>query len=132
MAELPQALSCLLTLEENVQIDQTMLPTRDRFSLRLTIYCWRYLQQLSAASNIPLETVQPEQIKAWVHQDQQLQDAQHTDRAFFDWFSHLLASSLQPLTAISQHHQVSIKDLSLDQIINWFQHSCQARLAKNA
>jgi hypothetical protein len=134
MAELrlPQTLTHLLTLEENAQIDQTMLPTRDRFSIRLTIYCWRYLQQLSVGTHTPLEQLQPEQISTWVHQDQQLQNTQDADIAFFDWFSHLLASSLPPLTAISQHHQVSMNDLTLDQIIEGFQRSCQTCLAKDA
>lgn len=123
MAELPQALSSLLTLEENAQIDQTLLPTRDRFSIRLTIYCWRYLQQLSIKLKIPIESLQPAQIKKWVSKDTQLQDGQHVDVEFMDWFSHLVTASLKPLGAIAQYNQVSINDLTLNQVIHWYTQS---------
>lgn len=123
MAELPQALSSLLTLEENAQIDQTLLPTRDRFSIRLTVYCWRYLQQLSTKLQTPIESLQPEQINEWVSKDTQLQDSQQVDADFMDWFSYLVTSSLKPLGAISQHNQVPISDLTLDQVISWYTQS---------
>ena len=123
MAELPQALSDLLTLEENAQIDQTLLPTRDRFSIRLTVYCWRYLQQLSTKLQTPIESLQPEQINDWVSKDTQLQDGQHVDADFIGWFSYLVTSSLKPLSAIAQHNQLPIQDLTLEQIITWYQQS---------
>ncbi|WP_299484497.1 hypothetical protein [Acaryochloris sp. IP29b_bin.137] len=120
MAELPQSLSGLLTLEENAQIDQTLLPTRERFSIRLTVYCWRYLQQLSEKLQTPIESLQSEQIHEWVAKDTQLQEGQHVDAAFMDWFSHLVTSSLNPLGAISQHYQVPIKDLTLKKVMGWY------------
>ncbi len=120
MAEIPQALSSLLTLEENAQIDQTMLPTRERFSIRLTVYCWRYLQQLSAKLQTPIESLQPEQINEWVSKDTQLQEGQHVDADFIDWFSYLVTSSLKPLGAIAQQNQVHIHDLTLDTVIHWY------------
>lgn len=123
MAELPQALSDLLTLEENAQIDQTLLPTRDRFSIRLTVYCWRYLQQLSTKLQTPIESLQPEQINDWVSKDTQLQDGQHVDADFIDWFSYLVTSSLKPLSTIAQQNQLPIQDLTLEQIITWYQQS---------
>lgn len=120
MAELPQALSDLLTLEENAQIDQTMLPTRDRFSIRLTVYCWRYLQQISIQLQSAIETLEPEQITAWVQADAQLHQNAQVDPEFIDWFSHLLTSSLKPLMAIAKQEQTSIYSLTLEQIIHWF------------
>ncbi len=123
MAELPQALSDLLTLEENAQIDQTMLPTRDRFSIRLTVYCWRYLQQLSTKLQTPIEELQPEQINEGVATDTQLQEGQHVDADFIGWFSYLVTSSLKPLGAIAQQNQVSINELVLEDITKWYQQS---------
>lgn len=120
MAELPQSLSSLLTLEENTQINQTLLPTRERFSIRLTVYCWRYLQQLSTKLQTPIESLQSEQIHEWVSKDTQLQDGQQVDAAFIDWFSHLVTSSLKPLTAIAQQYQVSINDLTLENVVDWY------------
>ncbi|WP_299415331.1 hypothetical protein [Acaryochloris sp. IP29b_bin.148] len=120
MAELPQSLSGLLTLEENAQIDQTLLPTRERFSIRLTVYCWRYLQQLSEKLQTPIESLKSEQIHEWVAKDTQLQEGQHVDADFMDWFSHLVTSSLKPLDAIAQQHQVPIHDLTFDKVIHWY------------
>lgn len=123
MAELPQSLSSLLTLEENAQIDQTLLPTRERFSIRLTVYCWRYLQQLSEKLQTPIESLKSEQIHEWVAKDTQLQEGQHVDADFMDWFSHLVTSSLKPLGAIAKHYQVSIHELALEDITQWYQQS---------
>jgi len=110
----------LLTLEENGQIDQTLLPTRERFSIRLTVYCWRYLQRLSQQQQTPIESLQPEQIRDWIAQDTQLLAGPQVDADFVDWFSHLVTASLKPLGQISQQHQVSINELTLDKVINWY------------
>ncbi|NJK40150.1 MAG: hypothetical protein HC934_00030 [Acaryochloridaceae cyanobacterium SU_2_1] len=120
MAELPQALGNLLTLEENAQIDQTLLPSRDRFSIRLTTYCWRYLQGVSASLDRSIETLQPDQILAWVEADDQLHNNAQVDPEFIAWFSHLLASSLKPLRAIAEQRGTPINHLALEQVIDWF------------
>ena len=69
MPDLPPVLNDLLTSAECAQIDQTLLPTRDRFSIRLTIYCWRYLQQISAGLGVAIAQLQPQHITTWMQQD---------------------------------------------------------------
>jgi hypothetical protein len=41
-----------LSLEECSQIEQTLLPTRDDFLIRITVYSWRYLQQASTGLGV--------------------------------------------------------------------------------
>lgn len=120
MAELPQALSSLLTPAENTQIDQTLLPTRERFSIRLTVYCWRYLQQISTQLQIPIESLSSPQIQDCISKDTQLLAGPQVDADFIDWFSHLVTSSLQPINQIAQQEQVHIKNLTLEVIISWY------------
>lgn len=125
MSELPQTLSSLLTHAENAQIDQTLLPTRKRFSIRLTVYCWRYLQHISHQQQIPIESLSPETITEWIARDTQLLAAPQVDTDFIDWFSYLVTSSLKPLNEIAQHsNQVKINDLTLEQILKWYEQSC--------
>lgn len=120
MAELPQALSSLLTPAENTQIDQTLLPTRERFSIRLTVYCWRYLQQISTQLKIPIESLSSPQIQDCIGKDTQLLAGPQVDADFIDWFSHLVTSSLKPLSAIALEDQVLINNLTLEAIISWY------------
>jgi len=120
MAELPQALSSLLTHAENTQIDQTLLPTRERFSIRLTVYCWRYLQQVSTQLQIPIESLSPLQIQDCISNDTQLLSGPQVDADFISWFSHLVTSSLKPLSAIAQQDQLHINELTLETIISWY------------
>ncbi|MGB8701005.1 MAG: hypothetical protein WCD18_16455 [Thermosynechococcaceae cyanobacterium] len=121
MFNLPESFNQLLTPEECTQIDQTLLPTRDRFSIRITVYSWRYLQEMSQALGIAIEDLQPDEIHEWLHQDSTLQTQTLADHSFIDWFSHLLISSRQPLTTIAQQKGINISQLTLSDIIGWFE-----------
>jgi hypothetical protein len=54
MLNLPESFNQFLSPEECAQIDQTLLPTRDRFSIRITVYSWRYLQQVSTGLGVAI------------------------------------------------------------------------------
>jgi hypothetical protein len=54
MLNLPESFNQLLSPEECAQIDQTLLPTRDRFSIRITVYSWLYLQQVSTGLGVAI------------------------------------------------------------------------------
>ena len=127
MPELSQALNDLLTTEECAAIDQTLLPTRDRFSIRITVYSWRYLQRASTALGIAIAELHPQQIKDWVQQDPTIGSQTNGDNQFSEWLSHLLTSSLPPLQAIAHHERTQIENLTLQQIINWFEEQVKAR-----
>jgi hypothetical protein len=128
MLNLPESFNQFLSPTECAQIDQTLLPTRDRFSIRITIYSWRYLQQVSTGLGIAVSDLQPQQITDWLHQDQSLQAQEHFDETFVDWFSNLLTSSLPPLQTIAKQEQTQIEQLTLTQIINWFHAKVTAAL----
>lgn len=128
MMNLPDSFSQFLSPEECAQIDQTLLPTRDRFSIRITVYSWRYLQQVSQGLGVPIVHLQPQQIADWLHRDASLHTQDHLDQSFVDWFSHLLNSSLVPLQKIAQQEATAIEKLTLPQIIHWFEAQVKASL----
>jgi hypothetical protein len=128
MMNLPDSFSQFLSPEECAQIDQTLLPTRDRFSIRITVYSWRYLQQVSQGLGIPIAHLQSPQITHWLHQDASLHTQNPLDQSFVDWFSHLLTSSLGPLQKIAQQEQIQVEQLTLPQIIHWFEAQVKAAL----
>ncbi len=123
---LSESLESLLTPEECAVIDQTLLPTRDRFSIRISVYSLRYLQQISAGLGVAIADLTPAQIKAWVRQEPQMQTQANLDESFADWFANLLTASLTPLQTIAQHEVVEIEDLTLAQIVAWFEHQVKA------
>ncbi len=125
---LPESLSALLTNSECLAIDQTLLPTRDRFSIRIAVYAQRYLKQVSEGLGVAIADLTPEQITAWLCQDEQMQASEHLDASFVDWFSNLLVTSLTPLGKIAQVNLISIEQVTFDQIVDWFQAQAKATL----
>jgi hypothetical protein len=128
MLNLPESLHQFLSPEECAQIDQTLLPTRDRFSIRITVYSWRYLQQVSEGLGIAIADLQPQHITDWLRHDASLQTSDHLDETFVDWFSNLLVSSRSPLATLAQETQTPIEQLTLTQIIDWFHAKVKATL----
>ena len=127
MPDLAPVLNDLLTPAECAQIDQTLLPTRDRFSIRLTIYCWRYLQQMSTALGVAIADLQPQQITDWMQQDPKMCAQAEGDPDFAVWFSHLVESALTPLQTIAQQERVAIEALTMAQIVGWYETQVNAR-----
>ena len=125
---LPEAFGGLLTEAECAQIDQTLLPTRDRFSIRITVYSWRYLLQLAQDLGIKVAELTPTQIEQRLQEDPQLHSQDNFDESFVAWFGNLLTSSLAPLQTIAQELNLEIEQLSLSQIISWFEQRVKASL----
>ncbi len=128
MLNLPESFNQFLTTEECVQIDQTLLPTRDRFSIRITVYSWRYLQQASQGLGVRIADLQPQQITDCLRQDSSLQAQELADESFMDLLGRLLISALTPLQKIAQQERVEIEALTLPQIISWFETQVKAAL----
>jgi hypothetical protein len=128
MLNLPESFNQFLSPEECAQIDQTLLPTRDRFSIRITVYSWRYLQQVSTGLGVAIADLQPQQITDWLKSDPQMQASEHLDETFTDWFGNLLTASLAPLGKIAQQKDVAIENLTIQQIIDWFEMQVKAAL----
>jgi hypothetical protein len=128
MLNLPESFNQFLTPEECTQIDGTLLPTRDRFSIRITVYSWRYLRQASQGLGVGIADLHPQQIEDWLRQDSSLQAQELADESFMDLFSRLLISALTPLQKIAQQENVEIEALTLSQIIAWFEAQVKAAL----
>lgn len=128
MLNLPESFNQLLSLEECAQIDQTLLPTRDRFSIRITVYSWRYLQQISLGLGLPMAELQLHHIQTWLQQDSILQSQELSDDTFRALFERLLVSSLEPLKKIAQYEETEIENLTLPQILSWFEAQVKSSL----
>lgn len=128
MLNFPESFGQFLSPEECTQIDQTLLPTRDRFSIRITVYSWRYLQQVSQGLGITIAELQPQQISTWIRQDASLNLQEPADESFIELFDRLLISSLVPLQKIAQQEKIAIEQLTLSQIIAWFEAQVKAAL----
>lgn len=128
MQNFPESFGQFLSPDECAQIDQTLLPTRDRFSIRITVYSWRYLQQVSQKLGIPIADLQPQQIRDWIREDESLNLQVPADGSFIELFDRLLISSLVPLQNIAQQENIAIEKLTLSQIIGWFEAQVKASL----
>lgn len=128
MLNFPESFGQFLSPEECAQIDQTLLPTRDRFSIRITVYSWRYLQQVSQGLGTTIAELQPQQISDWIRQDASLNLQAPADESFIELFDRLLISSLIPLQKIAQQENIAIEKLTLLQIIGWFEAQVKAAL----
>ena len=128
MLNFPESFDQFLSPEECAQIDQTLLPTRDRFSIRITVYSWRYLQRVSEGLGIPMADLQPQHIRDWIHQDATLQTSPVSDESFIELLDRLLVSSFGPLQKIARQESTVIERLTLPQIINWFEQQVKAAL----
>ncbi|MEO0378130.1 MAG: hypothetical protein AAF329_26735 [Cyanobacteria bacterium P01_A01_bin.17] len=128
MPEMPQAFNDLLTLEECTAIDQTLLPTRDRFSIRITVYSWRYLYKVSAGLETKIADLSTSQIYNWVGEDPKMAATEGQGEEFVGWFANLLHSSLKPLQQIAEANETGIENLTLAQIIHWFEQKVKTTL----
>jgi hypothetical protein len=125
---LPEAFNGLLTEAECALIDQTLLPTRDRFSIRITVYSWRYLLQVAQELGIKVTELTPMQIQDRLSLDPQLRSQANFDESFVDWFGNLLTSSLGAIRNIATQLNLEIEQLTLPQIVDWFEKRVKASL----
>jgi hypothetical protein len=128
MQDFPESLNQFLSPEECTEIDRTLLPTRDRFSIRIAVYSWRYLQRVSEGRGMAIADLQPQQIKDWIRQDATLQVPASTDESFIELLDRVLVSSLGPLHKIAQQENVAIEQLTVPQIISWFEQQVKSAL----
>ncbi|HEY9827183.1 MAG TPA: hypothetical protein V6D19_17230 [Stenomitos sp.] len=127
MTPFPDSFHEWLSPQECDIIDQTLLPTRDRFSIRMTVYSLRYLLHLSQPVGLNIETLDPQHIRTLLEQDKTLPVPE--EASVTDLLVRILSSSLKPLQAIAQQVNVPIEQLTLEQIIQWFKAQALANTA---
>lgn len=128
MTNLPQPPDQFLTPEECAEVDSTLMPARDRFSARVAIYALRSLKQVAEQAGVAIHELTEQQIINWVEQDPALRPEAGFDTNFKGFFAKLVIASLKPLRQISQETEVAIEDLTVVQVVNWFEQQAKLRL----
>jgi hypothetical protein len=115
-----------LTPEECAEVDKALLTSHDKFSTRVAVYALRSLKQIAQTNGVPIVQLEPQQIEAWVYQDESLQTG--IDREFRQFFSQLVIASMKPLRQIAAAAGVPIEAIELAQVINWFEQQAKLNL----
>jgi hypothetical protein len=119
-----------LTPEECLEVDKALLTSRDKFSARVAIYSLRSLKQIAQASGKPIANLDSTQIEDWIYQDESLQGG--IDNEFKKFFSKLVIASINPLNQIAAANGSTIEELSVQQVVAWFEAKAKAEMqAKN-
>jgi hypothetical protein len=128
MTQLPQPPDQFLTPEECAEVDATLMPARDRFTARVSIYSLRSLKQIAQETGIAINALTEQQIVDWVEQDPTLRPEDGFDPSFKRFFARLVISALRPLKQIAQEAGVTIENLSVPQVVNWFEKEAKLRI----
>lgn len=118
-----------LTQDECLEIDQSMLPARDRFSARVAVYAMRSLKQVSAEQGVAIEDLNAQQVGQWINRDPNLSEDKGFDGNFKGFFLQLVMASLRPLRAMSQAYDTPIESLTIPQVVAWFKQEADQRIA---
>ncbi|CAD5940695.1 hypothetical protein PA905_13410 [Planktothrix agardhii CCAP 1459/11A] len=120
-----------LTEDEAIQVDAALLSSKEKFSTRLAIYALRCLKEIAKNEDIKIENIKPEQVQSWVKNDHNFKEKLELDGNFNQFFSQLVISSLKPLKQVAQAENIPIQDLTIKQLINWFEHESQQNLGQD-
>jgi hypothetical protein len=121
----------LLTPAECQVIDSTLLPYRDKFATRLTIYALRTLQPLAEKLGISVGELPKDAIAAWVAAQPQLHQDADQASSFADWYAQILDAARRPLAQIATAAGVPPENLTVSQIVTWFEAKAKAELGVN-
>ncbi len=110
-----------LTPEESAQVDGALLTSKDKFSTRLAIYSLRCLRQIAAETGLTLEEIPAEQVKIWIKNDESLKENLDIDANFENFFTRLVMASLPPLKQVAQESAIPLQDLTVQQVVKWFE-----------
>jgi hypothetical protein len=108
-----------LTPEECLEVDKALLTAKDKFSARVSIYSLRSLKQIAQNSGKTIANLDPTQIEDWIYQDESLQGG--IDSEFKKFFSKLVIASINPLNQVAEANGSSIEELSVPQVVAWFE-----------
>ncbi len=110
-----------LTAEESAQVDAALLTSKDKFSTRLAIYSLRCLRQIATETGLTPEEIPAEQVETWIKKDESLKQNLDIDANFENFFIKLVMASLSPLKQVAQESAIPIQDLTVPQVIKWFE-----------
>ncbi|MGJ3246694.1 MAG: hypothetical protein ACFE0I_11525 [Elainellaceae cyanobacterium] len=121
-----------LTVEESAKVDAALLSSREKFSTRVAIYSLRVLKQIAQQEHKAIAQISKEQIIDWVEHDKSVQtnmaQGLETDDSFRSFFTQLVLSSRKPLKQISEETGIPLEDVTIDQVIAWFEKEAKIRV----
>lgn len=115
-------------------VDQAMMTASERFSTRAAIYSLRVLKQIAEQQGVTVAQVSDRQVTDWVTQEAVSAQAEaqglDTGGSFTPFFVQLVLSSRQPLMQAASASGVAVQDLTLEQVIQWFEAKAKQRLTE--
>lgn len=115
--------------DEAAKVDAALLSSQEKFLTRLAIYALRSLQQISQTTQTPAEEITPDQVADWIQQDATIQAQVDVDASFATFFSNLVVASQKPLVQICQETEQPLAQITVEQIIDWFERESKTPLA---
>jgi hypothetical protein len=115
-----------LTVEECHQVDAALLTSREKFTVRVAIYALRSLKTIAQEQNSPIADLSQSAIVEWISADPSLQTQQ--DGSFRNFFVQIVLGALKPLREISAHLGVPIEQVTVPQVIAWYEVQAKATL----
>lgn len=120
MSNLPFSPETLLTEAECLAVDQTLLPYRDKFAIRLAIYALRTLQPLASQLSRSVTTLTDAEILDWVAAQPTIQAESAEFGDFAGWYAKILVAARTPLARAAAAKQVAPESLTIEDVIAWF------------
>jgi hypothetical protein len=119
----------LTTFEGVEEVDKALLTTKDKFLARVALYSLRSLKKIAQESSQTIEETTPQQVLAWVEQDESIPVEVEDKESFQMFFTQLVMSSLKPLQRIAEDEDSgAIANLTTAQVIGWFEKDAKIRL----
>lgn len=110
-----------LTRDEAVLVDAALLTSQAKFTTRVALYSLRTLKQIASEAGVTIDDITSDQVLSWIQQDLAVQENVDMDAEFVEFFARLVMSSLKPLREIAIATETAIADLTVRQVITWFE-----------
>jgi hypothetical protein len=127
-----QPLADFLTPEECAEVDMALLSSKEKFSARLAIYALRVLKQIAEETGLSVTEVTNQQVMDWVKNDESIKESIELDASFENFFTNLVLASLRPLKQIAVESEGAIEQLTVKQVVAWFEKDGNIRREQGA
>lgn len=128
MSDVSQSPDQFLTFEEVAKVDGALMTAREKFSARVALYSLRSLKQIAQQYGVAITDLEPQQIANWVAADPTLSTDTRSDEQFKQFFTQMVISSLKPLQQIATEAGGAIEDLTVPQVVSWFEKESKTRM----
>ncbi|MEZ2304271.1 MAG: hypothetical protein ACBR13_21115 [Microcoleus sp.] len=119
--------SDFLKPEECAEVDMALLSSKEKFSARLAIYALRVLKQVAGETGLAVAEVTNGQVMDWVRNDESIKGSIELDASFENFFTNLVVASLRPLRQIAVEAESAIEQLTVKQVVAWFEKDAKIR-----